>query len=415
MGGGMVTLKAARIACFLSFLSVMTLAVCVLLQTPAQAQGQEGTAELFIELDDPEAKPVVGEMVLMTIRGVYDVVITLEKMELPRVEGFDWVQIENDEWSREQVDGKEKSVFRRRIALFAKQAGDLKIGPFVHRLTVQPRAGGRIKMNIEAPPITLSIAPYPGGLDSWPFSAKLLEYSDEWSADPSTLGDGDTVVRTVTLSALGVVPELVPPQPPMRAYWLITFSPPEQREMILTEKGPITKVTWSWEMRPITGEPGVIREYTIPWLNTQTREMEMMELDAAPFGYASFAENKNALALTAGDGRPVLGAIALAGLAVSGVFLLGTLRVGPALRWTSVRRVALNGLAKSAMMLAAFRRDPAALRRATYFFLETAAKPPDEAQASALQRLDFVIYSRSGDQDDFDYFHHVRCFWAPLG
>ncbi len=419
MGGGMVIRNAALMARLLSFLGVLALAAVTLPlgNAPAKAQAltQEGTAELFIELDDPDAKPVVGEMVLMTIRGVYDVVITLEKMELPRVEGFDWVQIENDEWSREQLDGKEKSVFRRRIALFAKKAGELTVGPFVHRLTVQPRAGGRIKMNIEAAPITLSVAPYPGGPDAWPFSAKLLEYSDEWSADPSTLGDGDTVVRTVTLSALGVIPELVPPQPPMRAYWLITFSPPEQREMILTEKGPITKVTWSWEMRPITGEPGVIREYTIPWLNTRSRETEMIELAAAPFGYASFAENKNALALTAGDGRPVLGLIALAGLALSAVFLFGTLRAGPAIRWGAVRRAALHAVAKAAMMIAAFRKDPAALRRATDFFLATAASPPDEEQTGALQRLDYVIYSRSGDKDGFDYFHHVRCFWAPLG
>jgi hypothetical protein len=416
MGGGMVTRNAAILTRLLSFLYFLGSAAAVMaLPGAASAQEQEGTAELFIELENPDAKPVVGEMVLMTIRGVYDVVITLEKMELPRVDGFDWVQIENDEWSREQVDGKEKSVFRRRIALFAKKAGELTIGPFVHRLTVQPRVGGRIMMNIEAPPLTLSVAPYPGGSDKWPFSAKLLEYSDEWSADPSTLGDGDTVVRTVTLGALGVIPELVPPQPLMRAYWLITFSPPEQRELILTEKGPITKVTWSWEMRPITGEPGVIREYTIPWLNTQTREMEMMELAAAPFGYASFAENKNALALTAGDARPVLGLITLTGMAVSAIFLFGTLRARPTVRWRALRRAALHALAKVAMMVAAFRKDPVALRRATDFFLATAGTPPDREQIGALQRLDFLIYSRSGDKDGFDYFHHVRCFWAPLG
>ncbi len=411
MGAWMVT----RPNQFSEYLLSIALMVLLTVGWSLPAWAQDGTAELFIELEEPDRKPVVGEMVLLTIRGVYDVVITLEKMELPRVEGFDWVQIENDDWSREQVDGKEKSVMRRRIALFPKEAGDLTVGPFVHRLTVQPRAGGRIKMDIKAEPITLSVSPYPGGADAWPFSARLLEYSDEWSDDPSTLGDGDTVTRTVTLSALGVVPELVPPQPLMRAYWLITFSPPEQRELILTEKGPITKVTWSWEMRPITGEPGVIREYKIPWLNTTTREMEMIELPAAPFGYASFAENKNALALTAADQGPALAAIALAGLAAAGMLLFGSLTAGPALRWATIRRVARHNLAKGAMMLAAIRKDPAALRRATGLFLASAPKPPNEEQTGALGTLDFVIFSSKGNKDGFDYFQYVRCFWTPLG
>jgi len=411
MGGRMV--RRGGIASGFLLAIAATLLLAAGFSMPVRAQ--DGTAALFIELENPDAKPVVGEMVLITIRGVYDVVITLEKLELPRVEGFDWVQIENDEWSREQVDGKEKSVMHRRIALFPKQAGDLTIGPFVHRLTVQPRAGGRIKMDIEAKPLTLSVDPYPGGPDAWPFSARILEYSDEWSDDPSTLGDGDTVTRTVKLSALGVVPELFPPQPLMRAYWLITFSPPEERKLILTEKGPITQVTWSWEMRPITGEPGVIREYKIPWLNTRTREIEMIELAAAPFGYASFAENKNALALTAVDQRPVLAAIALAGLAVAGVFLFGALRARPLLRLAVLKRAALRAGARAALVLAAARKDPVALRKATDIYLASERVPPDSERRQAMQSLDFVIFSPSGQKEGFDYFQYVRCFWAPLG
>lgn len=379
------------------------------------ARAQDGTAQLFIELEDPDATPVVGEMVLLTIRGVYDVVITLEKMELPRVDGFDWVQLDNDEWTREQVDGKEKSVMRRRIALFPNRAGDLTIGPFVHRLTVQPRAGGRIKMNIEAAPLTLTVGDYPGGSDAWPFSARALEYSDEWSDDPAALSDGDTVTRTVTLSALGVLPKLFPPQPLMRAYWLITFSPPEERKLILTDEGPGTQVTWSWEMRPITGEPGVIREYKIPWLNTETREMEYIELAAAPFGYASFSQNKNALALTAADQRPLMVLAALGGLLISGVALFAGLRLGPAMHWSVMRKMPLRAGAIASMMLAALRKDPAALRRSAVWLLALRKRAPDDEEKTALESLDRLIYSPSGGGKSFDFFHIVRSFWAPLG
>lgn len=392
----------------LTVVPTLMLAFCP--STPARAQA--GEAALFIELENPDAQPVVGEMVLLTIRGVYDLVITLEKLELPRVEGFDWVQIENDAWSREQVDGKEKNVMRRRIALFPKQAGDLTIGPFVHRLTVQPRAGGRIVMEVEADPITLSVGPYPYGADAWPFSARLLEYTDTWSADPATLEDGDTVTRTVTLSALGVLPELFPPQPQMRAYWLITFSPPEQRSLILTEKGPVTQVTWSWEMRPITGEPGVIREYKIPWFNTVTREMELIELAAAPFGYASFADNKNALALTAVDQRPLLGVVALVGIAVSCIALFGGLRIGPAGRLGYWQRAAVRFQARLAMLRAAVAKDPVALRDATVRLIAAGRKPAAAEERRSIEALDFVIFSPDGDGTLFDYVRHIRLFWG---
>lgn len=408
MGGRMVGQARAALCFLLLVLALLTAAEW------NYAQAQDGGAELFIELDDPDAKPVVGEMVLLTIRGVYDVVITLEKMELPRVEGFDWVQIENDAWTREQVDGKEKAVMRRRLALFAKQEGELTIGPFVHRLTVQPRAGGRIKMDVEAEAVTLAVGPYPGGKDAWPFSAKLLEYSDDWSDDPSTLKDGDTVKRTVSLMALGVLPELFPPQPQMRAYWLITFSPPEERKLILTENGPITQVIWSWEMRPITGEPGVIREYKIPWLNTKTRQMEMIELAPAPFGYASFAENKNALALTSVDQRPVLALITLAGLGVSGIALFAGLRIGPVGRLEVWRHGAVRWNARLSMFRAALVRDPIAMRIATDRLLAADPTPPTAEGRMAIQSLDHLLFSRSGASDSFDFFTYLRCFWRPL-
>jgi len=95
------------------------------------------------------------------------------------------------------------------------------------------------------------------------------------------------------LRALGVTPELLPEQPAMREPWLITFTPPEERNVQNTKEGPVSTVVWVWKLRPITGEPGVIPEVSIPYFDTSQREEKSVIIPASPIGYASFASNNS--------------------------------------------------------------------------------------------------------------------------
>lgn len=239
----------------------------------------------------PEQQPMVGEMIPVTLRGEYTSLIALETLTFPNSDAYDWMQLARDQWRDEQIDGRTVRVFERRIAVFPRHEGPLAIGPVTHHLTVVGASGLREPLEVTAPALTLSVAPFPG--EGAPLSARSLTIEDTLSAAPGTLRDGDTLVRRVTLRAEGTLPHLLPPRPTLRQPWLISFAAPEQRDIQPTPAGPVTTVVWEWHLRPKTGEPGVLPALSLPWFDTVGRQMRTAEIPAIPFGYASFRDNRS--------------------------------------------------------------------------------------------------------------------------
>lgn len=277
-----------RIVFAIYLYSVLTF--CQPSQADAEPSPQDARLEIIV--DENATTPFVGEMILVTIRGYYDVRIALENLEIPPMAAFDWVQLERDVWSKEMIAGKQIVVLTRRLALFPRSSGRLILEPFTHHLTLIAEDGQRIATDIASAPVTLTVRmPPPHAADSWWLPARSLTYSDVWNKNPAALKDGESVTRTVTISALGANPHMLPPAPNMRQRWLITFSNPERRTVELTEMGPISKVVWVWKLRPVTGEIGTLPEIRIPWFDTSTRIPKDIVLEAAAIGYEGFGDN----------------------------------------------------------------------------------------------------------------------------
>lgn len=268
-------------------------------------------------------RPVAGEMIPVTLRGEYTSRIALETLNFPGSEDYDWMQLARDEWRDEEIGGRTVRVFERRLAVFPHHAGTLALGPVTHHLTVVDEKNLRAPLGVTAAPVTLAVAPYPG--EGTPFPAQSLTVEDKLSAAPGALQDGETLVRRVTLKAVGALPHMLPPRPAMREPWLISFAAPERREMEPTPAGPVTTVVWEWHLRPKTGEPGVLPPVPIAWFDTVVRQMRTAEIPALPFGYASFKDNRSGSgrlpAAEAGIGMLALiaGALTGIGLCVAGL------------------------------------------------------------------------------------------------
>ncbi|MDF2619162.1 MAG: hypothetical protein K0S00_1821 [Xanthobacteraceae bacterium] len=265
-------------------------------------------------------RPVVGEMIPVTLRGEYTSVIALETLTFPGSDDYDWVQLARDQWWDEEIDGRTVRVFERRLAVFPRRAGALTLGPVTHRLTVVGADNQRKPLEVVASSVTFPVPPVASfATVVTPLAARNVTIEDTLSAVPGSLRDGETLVRRVTLKAEGTLPHLVPPRPAIREPWLISFAAPEQREMQLTPAGPVTTVTWEWHLRPKTGEPGVLPAVTIPWFDTAARQMREAEIAAIPFGYASFRDNRRGIdrlpAWQAGAGLLAVAAGLAAGLA----------------------------------------------------------------------------------------------------
>ncbi|WP_118138762.1 BatD family protein, partial [Oceanicella sp. SM1341] len=270
-------------------------------------------ARLELLLDAPGATPYAGQMVLATLRGTYRLDIAHEELKLRRMTDMEWMRLGQDAWHEELVDGLSARVMERRVAFFPKRDGRLTILPVAHELQYVARDGSRRTGIVRSAPVTLEVRPAPVA-EGW-LPARALELSDHWSKDAGALTDGESVERRVVLRALGATPEMLPEQPPLRAPWLITFTPPEERDMQLTPQGPVTTVVWRWTMRPITGEPGVLPEVVIPWFDTGAGAPRSLRLPAARIGYAGFTDNSDWRSGFAGGGAALglwLGGAALA-------------------------------------------------------------------------------------------------------
>ncbi|AUH35047.1 BatD family protein [Paracoccus tegillarcae] len=254
-----------------------------LLALPAAAQ------EMRLQILHDHASHVVGEMIPLTIRAEYDATVNLSELTFPDAPGYDWIQLTRDDWYKERISGREWQIFQRKIAVFPREAGPLTVGPVTHMLQITGSDNRWHEVQVEAPEITIDVQPFPGGFA--PLSARRLTLTDELSADPGKLIDGEVLIRRVTLQALGALPHQLPPRPDLREPWLISFTEPEQRSVEPTPDGPVSTVVWEWSLQPHTGEPSVLKAFAFPWMDTDTRQIEIAAMKPIPFGFASFASN----------------------------------------------------------------------------------------------------------------------------
>ena len=267
------------------------LVLVVAFALPAAAQEiAPRDARLTVEIDPLPATPFEGEMILITIRGLYDVTIGLERLVQPDLRQFGWVQLGRDSWTSARIEGRQLTVFERRLALYPEAAGTLAIAPFTHRLTLVAGNGERFVHDVVSAPVSVDVEPRPADAGTWWLPARSLTYSDEWDRDPAMLGNGETATRTVRIEATGLPANALPPPPKMLAPWLISFTAPEQRSVELTENGPVSTVVWQWRMRPVSSEPGRLPAFHIPWFDTSTRQMRDIVLGSQRISFAAMAE-----------------------------------------------------------------------------------------------------------------------------
>ena len=189
------------------------------------------------------------------------------------------MQLGRDRWSDQDIDGRKVRVFERSIALFPKKRGALAIGAFSHHLTLLGRDGKRFEHDILSAPLALDVARKPEGF-SWWLPARSMALTDTWEKSPDALAFGDSTIRTITLTAAGVGPEMLPVAPAMGGEGLIAFQGPEDRTVELTPEGPVSTVTWRWTVRMLSPGAKPLETASIPWFDTMSRSRQ--EIIIAP-------------------------------------------------------------------------------------------------------------------------------------
>ncbi len=357
----------------------------------AVAQSREvlpGQIELNVTVEDLGTQPFVGEMVLVTIHGIYRRHIARESLEQPGLEGFAWMQLGEDQWFETRERGQPVKNFRRKMALFPERAGEVEIGAFVHHLTLLDENDNWFDHDLRSAPVTVAAVAAPGGTDWW-FPARRLVVSDSWSNAPDQLAAGEGVLRIVRVAATGAAPQMIPPMPELRSPSGLIFAHPERRLVELSPEGPVSIAFWRWTIQPGNGVSAITEPMEFDWYDTVAREPRRVKIGAQRVAYgAPVAEvTPPGEAGVARAGWP-LGALVAGLIAGLGALTWGRHWARPGfadpLRW-QVRRAARAG------DLAALRRAGAALVR----------RGGAGAQArAALARLDAALFGKEAARPD---------------
>jgi hypothetical protein len=242
---------------------------------------------LEVVLEAPASEPIEQEMMLLSVRGAYDarLNITLDVLAQPELGYFSWTQLGRDRWGRGLLDGRQVRTFERRLAIFPQRSGTLAIGSFTHRLTLASGDGGRIQHEVRSTPVSVTVQAKLAVSGSW-LPARDVRVTDEWDRAPDRLVPGDLAQRTVTLEAVGVAPQFLPPAPDMKGTGLIVFKDPEERSTRITPDGPISRVRWRWTIRPASSASAELQPVTMPWFDIETRQVRELQIPAQNVGFA---------------------------------------------------------------------------------------------------------------------------------
>lgn len=347
--------------------------------------------ELSLEVTITAApeKPYLGEMVLITIRGAYRRHITLEKLEQPDLDGFNWTQLGPDSWSDQRIDGKQVKILERRMALFPKRSGTLTIGSFTHHLTLTDEGDDWFEHKITSVPVSLNVSALPASAQGqWWFPVKSLKISDQWSNAPDQLKPGDGVLRVIHIEAKGATPEMIPPMPELNSPSAMVFAHPEKRLVELSPDGPVTHAFWRWTLRPTNENSAILEPIHVPYFDTTVRQLLTADIVAQRVAYS----RQTVLPVEAPrQFQAALPGLWLALLGTSAfVVLSGSLLVQSRVGNRRTARPVWLRLAYWKLRAAALRKDPRAFRRA---LSELARVEGTALQGSlSLAELDAMIF-----------------------
>ncbi len=243
-----------------------------------------GQLKLSVHVEDTGHVPLAGEMVMITIRGVYRRHITREKLLQPDLAGFSWSQLGQDNWFDERIDGESVKVMERRMALYPDRAGELSIGAFTHQLTLTDEGDDWFDYQIQSDPVSITVDPAPA-VDGWWFPTRRLRVSDQWSNAPDQLAPGEGVLRVVRIEALGVTPEMIPPMPELTSPSGMIFPHPEKRLVELTPEGPLTYAFWRWTIRPTNATSAIVEPLEFSYFDTFTRDHRTVTISPQRVAY----------------------------------------------------------------------------------------------------------------------------------
>ena len=247
-------------------------------------RSNQSNEELYLEIETNKESVYVQEQLLFTVRLYY----TINGIRNPQ---FTELEMENSviqligspNQYEKLIDGERYGVYEKRYVIFPQRSGPLEVPDILFRGEVTDGSSNFVFRNLNTrrvtafiEGITIDVLERPVAIqdnDFWlPVSNLTLEES--WSTDISNLKVGDSVVRTVTMTADGLDGAVLPPFGPTEIEGLNLYPDPAEIERTFVEGAIVgTRIETSTMVATESGN-FEIPEISIPWWNINTNQLE---------------------------------------------------------------------------------------------------------------------------------------------
>lgn len=228
-----------------------------------------------ISLDSTSA--YIQQQIILTLR-IYaneQSVVRVTNLIAPSLPDFAIKQLKDHNYSQ-NINNLPYTIVERRYALSAQKSGELKIPSFALSAIVINDKNQSENKTVMSNELTVKIKPKPANYPAkaaW-LPAKNLMLEEKWNQLPDKVLQGDTLTRSITITAQGLTSQQIGPLPNPPAMGVRAY--PDQ---------PKLQDTWQQNMSigsreeqqvliPIQTGDVTIPEIKVPWWNTDKDQLE---------------------------------------------------------------------------------------------------------------------------------------------
>lgn len=272
---GVLTIPAIRMG------QEQTLATSIKVTTtqPISSQSIDQPQDVMLNVDVSDEKPFVNQQVIYTVRIYLNRRLFDAQFQNPTVEDALLLPLGKSNRYQTLVNNVVYQIDEQKFAIVPQKSGKLTIKPPVFNALIADTAPKKI--SITAKPVVLHVRPVPAQFaqKAW-LPAKQVELSETYEPSSTSLKQGDTLVRNVTLQATGVAAQLMP---------ALDFGQSDQYSIYPEQ--PIEKTTYvqqdlvgttTVKVTYLLNNAGKIEipELKLPWFNTATGQTAIASLPA---------------------------------------------------------------------------------------------------------------------------------------
>ena len=240
--------------------------------------------ELFLEIEVNKEALYVQEQLLFTVK-LYYTINGIRNPQFTELEMEDTViQLIGSPNQYEQIiEGVRYGVYEKRYVIFPQRSGPLEIPDILFRGEVTDGSSNFVFRNLNTRRVTAFIEGITISVNERPVDAQEfdnwlpvtnLSISEEWSTDLENLSVGDSITRTITLTADGLDGAVLPPFSPETLDGINVYQDPASIERTYVDGSIVGTRVESSTLVPVIAGTIEIPEIVIPWWDVSSDELK---------------------------------------------------------------------------------------------------------------------------------------------